>query len=136
MQNQIRTFCHISFHELRRLASISLYTSARLVTTFWTSCLDYCNSVFASLPEEQRRQLHRVQNTVAQLVLKKRKRGHIALVSALWTALAACEILLQIQDGNFSIPSLQQYTLTLPFIFALHISTSHTLVVISSNKNL
>ena len=73
--------CCASFLELRRLASIRPYlserTSARLVAALITSHLDYCNSVLAGLPAEQIGRLQRIQNSAAQLVRKKRKRGHI-----------------------------------------------------------
>ena len=57
MQEQMSRVCHASFPELRRLAFIGPYTSertfARLDTALITSCLDYGNSVLASLPAEQ-----------------------------------------------------------------------------------
>ena len=80
-QDQINSVCHASFLELRHLASIQPYlskrTSARLVATLITSDLDYCKAVFAGLPLEQIGQLQRVQNSAAQLVLKKQKWDHI-----------------------------------------------------------
>ena len=42
--------------------------------------------------------------------------------TAEWTPLAACEILLRIQDRNSCLLSLQQYASLLPFSFSLHVS--------------
>ena len=74
-----------------------------------------------SLPAEQIGQLQRVQNSAAQLLLKKTK-ARPYNTTAEWTQLAACEILLWIQDCNSCLPSFWQDTSLLPFSFSLHIS--------------
>ena len=69
--------CRASVLDIRRIASIrphlSWRTSARPVAVLITSRLDYCNSVLAGLHAEQIVRLQRVQNSAAQLVLKKQK---------------------------------------------------------------
>ena len=73
IQDQITSVCRASFLELRRLASIRPYlsesTSDRLVAALITSRLDYCNSVLAGLPAEQRSRLQRVQKSAARLAV-------------------------------------------------------------------
>ena len=89
MKNQISSVCRAAFLELRRIASISITVfrqflsrsaTAKLMNAFITSRLDYCNSVLAGLPSEQIFRLQRVQNSLAQLVMKKRKHDHMTPV--------------------------------------------------------
>ena len=76
VQKHISSICCVSFLELRRIASIQPYLS-QSVAAVVISRLDYCNSVFIGLPADQIAQLQRVQNNVARLVLKKRRRDHV-----------------------------------------------------------
>ena len=80
-QKHISSICCASFLELRRIASIRPYLSqsaaARLVAAMVISRLDYCNSVSIGLPADQIARSQRVQNNVARLVLKKRRRDHV-----------------------------------------------------------
>ena len=81
MQDHIGDVCRKSFFQLRRIALVRPYLSdsatARLVTAFVLSRLDYCNSILAGLPADQVNRLQRVQNCAARLVLKKNKREHV-----------------------------------------------------------
>ena len=82
MQKHISSICCASFLELLRIASIRPYLSqsaaARVVAAMVISRLDYCNSVFIGLPEDQIARLQRVQNNATRLVLKKRRtRDHV-----------------------------------------------------------
>ena len=81
MHAQIGDVCRVCFLFLRRIASIRSYltetSTARLVSAFISSRLDYCNSVLAGLPSEQLNRLQRVQNCAARLVLRKGKRDHV-----------------------------------------------------------
>ena len=74
MPQHFDSVCRASFLELRRAASIRPYLSqsatARLVAAMIIPLLDYCNSVFASLPADQVARLQRIQNNVAQLVME------------------------------------------------------------------
>ena len=69
-----------NFH-LRRIASIRKYlssdTTAKLVSCFILSRLDYCNSLLAGLPSSSLKPLQRVQNNAARLVLRLKKSDHI-----------------------------------------------------------
>jgi hypothetical protein len=57
MQDQISSVCRACFFELRRIASIRSYLSKeatmKLVSAAILSRLDYCNSAFIGVPEEQ-----------------------------------------------------------------------------------
>ena len=81
LQDQIGSVCRACFLELRRIASVRSYLSesatAKLVTALISSRLDYCNSVYSGLPNEQVNRLQRVQNSAARLVLRRRKREHV-----------------------------------------------------------
>ena len=84
MRQHIDSVCRASFQELRGVATIRPYLSqsaiARLVAAMIISRLDYCNSVFAGLQADQVARLQRIQNNVARLVMKKRKRDHVTLL--------------------------------------------------------
>ena len=77
----IDSVCRASFLELRWATTIGPYLSqsatARLVAAIIISRLDYCNSVFTGLPADQVAELQWIQNTAAQLVMKKRKWDHV-----------------------------------------------------------
>ena len=81
MHDHIGEVCRICFLYNRHIASIRSYLSesatARLVSAFVLSRLDYCNSVLAGLPLDQINRLQRIQNSAARLVLKKKKSDHI-----------------------------------------------------------
>jgi len=51
-----------------------------------TSQIDYCNSLYAGMSASNFKKLHRVQNTLARVVLQLRRRDHItpALVQLHW----------------------------------------------------
>ena len=52
----------------------------RLVHAFITSHLDYCNCLFAGLPNSHIAPLQRIQNTAARLVTRTKKSEHITPV--------------------------------------------------------
>lgn len=84
MHQHIRYICRSVFLALRRIASIRSYltesTTTRLVISFITSRLDYCNSIFVGLPETEINRLQRIQNNAASLALRKSKRDHVSLL--------------------------------------------------------
>lgn len=75
---------YISFLVLRRIASIRSYltesTTAQLVSSFITSRLDHCNSIFAGLPATEIFHLQGVLNKASWLVLGKSNRHHVSLL--------------------------------------------------------
>ena len=81
MKNQISSVCRSCFLELRRIASIKKYLNKEalitLISTKVLSRLDYCNSTYSGIPDEQLKRLQRVQNAAARLILNKRKKDHI-----------------------------------------------------------
>ena len=78
MTNQISSVCRSCFLELRRIASIKKYLNEEalitLISTKILSRLDYCNSTYSGIPDEQLNRLQRVQNAAARLVLNRRKK--------------------------------------------------------------
>ena len=81
MKDHVSSVCRACFLELRRIASIKKFLThdavIKLVTAAILSRLDYCNSTFAGITDEQFTRLQRVQNAAARLVLSKRKRDHV-----------------------------------------------------------
>ena len=79
--DQITNVCRSVFIEMRRIASVrrclSITTCSQLVSALITSRLDYCNSIYAGLSNEELARLQRVQNCAARLVLCKKKRDHV-----------------------------------------------------------
>jgi len=77
--------CHeqrICFYHLRRLRSIRRQlgrdVTARLVSAFVLSRLDYCNAVLAGLPASTLAPFQRVLHAAARLVLNLRPRDHVS----------------------------------------------------------
>ena len=81
MKDHISSVCRASFLELRRIASIQHFLSRdavhRLVIATVISRIDYCNSTFIGITEEQILRLQRIQNAAARLILRRRKRDHV-----------------------------------------------------------
>lgn len=48
-----------------------------LISSFMFSKLDYCNSLYANLPDDALNKLQRFQNQAAKIVLKKKKSDHV-----------------------------------------------------------
>ena len=81
MRDQVSSVCRACFLELRRIGSIKKFLSReaviKLVNAAILSRLDYCNSTFVGITNEQFNRLQRVQNAAARLILSKRKRDHV-----------------------------------------------------------
>ena len=107
MQQHTSNICRAAFVELRRIASIRPYLSqsaaVRLVAAVVISRLDYCESVFIGLPDDQIGRLQRVQNNVAGLVMKKRKMRSRNTASN-GTSLATRRIPLPLQHRDSCLP--------------------------------
>jgi len=82
----------VCFFYIRRLRQIRRRVgkdvTIRLVLALITLRLDYCNSVFAGLPQSTLAPLQRVQNAAARLVFDLRHRDHVSDA----TTLAACQV--------------------------------------------
>ena len=80
MKNQVSSVCRSCFLELRRIASIKKYLSrdaiTKLVISNVLSRLDYCNSTFYDISDDQYQRLQRIQNAAARLILGKPKHDH------------------------------------------------------------
>ena len=77
----LRKTCYL---ELRRIAHIrpflTVESANRLVCSTIISRLDYCNSLFAGLPEASIKKLQQIQNNAARIVMKTNKKNHITPV--------------------------------------------------------
>ena len=80
MKDHISSVSRTCFLKLRRIASIQHFLPReaimRLVSATILSQIDYCNSTFIGITEEQISRLQRIQNAAARLILRKRKRDH------------------------------------------------------------
>lgn len=88
MERQVKSAIKSAFYHLRLIARIRrlLIQSAKktLVRAFVLSRLDYCNSLFAGLPDKTIICLQMVQNAATRLILRRGKReGAIPLVKEL-----------------------------------------------------
>ena len=81
LNNHISKVSSCCQYQLRRISSIRKYLTqsyaARLASAMVLSRLDYCNSLFASVPKFQLERLHCIQNHAARVVMKKRMRDHV-----------------------------------------------------------
>ena len=94
MKEHVARVARTCFHHLRRLRSIrsnlGREVTARLVSAFVISRLDYCNSVLAHLPVSTLSPLQRVLNAAARLVMDLEPRDHVspALMELHWLPIA------------------------------------------------
>ena len=83
---QISSVIKTSFFQLRLLAKVKPYLSPsdleRVIHSFITSRLDYCNSLYVGIGQTLLRRLQLVQNVAARLLTGKRKHDHITPVLA------------------------------------------------------
>ena len=87
MKSHVNRVASACFYHLRRLHAVRRQLgqeiTARLVTAFVLSRIDYCNAVLAELPASTLAPLQRVMHAAARLVLGLRSRDHVT--SALQT---------------------------------------------------
>ncbi len=78
MEHQVKSVAKAAFFHLRLIARIRRFfdqsAAKALVHAFVMSRLDYCNSLFAGLPEKTTTCLQRVQNAATQLILRRGRR--------------------------------------------------------------
>ena len=81
MKSHINKTAAVCFYHLRRLKSlrhkIGQELTTRLVLAIIITRLEYCNSLFAGLPQSTLAPLQRVQNAAARLVFNLRRYDHI-----------------------------------------------------------
>ena len=81
MERHVRGVCRTASFHLRsfgRIRRLLNRTATRpLVHAFVLSRLDYCNALFAGLPEELINRLQRVQNGAARLIKRVKRQDHI-----------------------------------------------------------
>ena len=81
MDVHVNHLCKVLNFELRKLSQIRQYldinATKTLASAFILSRLDYCNSMFAGLPQDRLQKLQLIQNRAARLILKEPKRAHV-----------------------------------------------------------
>ena len=86
----IDTLCRAMYNEIKNISSQRRYmtneVTCQLMVSLILSKLDYCNSLFAGLPQIHLNKLQRVQNCAARVCLRKRKFDHITpiLIALRW----------------------------------------------------
>ena len=96
MTTHVNKISGVCFYQLRRLKKIRRILdpdiTARLVSAYIVSRLDYCNSVLAGLPKSTTAPLQRVQNSAATLVKRLGPWVHIssALRDLQWLPVNFC----------------------------------------------
>ena len=78
---QISSVSKSCYYHIRQLRCIHPYLDSKTACTIATSIvqskLDYCNSLYYSLPKSQITRLQQVQNSLARAVVKSLKSCHI-----------------------------------------------------------
>lgn len=74
MKLHVSNVCKISFYHLRNISAVRKYITTdsceKLVHSFVTSKLDYCNSLLVNLPKRDIAKLQKVQNVAARIVIR------------------------------------------------------------------
>ena len=80
LRKQISSICQTSFHHIRQLrqirSSIDTNSATILSNALVHTKLDYCNSLFYSLPKSSIHRLQVVQNALARVVIPSTLRHH------------------------------------------------------------
>ncbi len=82
--NHIKAVTKSAYYHLNNIARIRSFVSSqdldKLVHTFITSRVDYCNGLLTGLPKKTIRPLQIIQNTAARILTRTRKSEHITPV--------------------------------------------------------
>jgi hypothetical protein len=82
LSKQISSVCQRSYHSIRLLrqirSSLDLKTAILVANSLTSSNLDYCNSLYHSLPNSSLHRLQLVQNSLARAVLDLKFHDHIS----------------------------------------------------------
>jgi hypothetical protein len=82
--------CQSANYELRKLSYvrkfITLSATVQLVSSLVLSRIDYCNALFAGLPDTELGRLQNVQNNAARMIFRRSKRHHVTplLIALHW----------------------------------------------------
>ena len=78
---QINSLCKATYFHLRNISAIHNHLSSaateQLIHSFFSSRLDYCNSLLYGVPKYKIKYLQRVQNVAARIVTRCPRRDHI-----------------------------------------------------------
>ena len=95
MTQHVAKVASVCFFHIRRLRQIrrrvGQEVTTRLVLAMVTTCLDYCNSLLAGLPQSTLEPLQKVQNCAVRLILNLRQGDHVtpALKQLHWLPIQA-----------------------------------------------
>ena len=79
--SSIASSCHYHIRDLRRIRhNLDFATASTIATSLVHSRLDYCNSLYHSLPSSQLHRLQVLQNSLARAVTRTPKHQHITPV--------------------------------------------------------
>ena len=84
MRSQVSRVCSSAAFSLNKIGQITDYLDRssllKLVHSYISSKLDYCNALFLGLPDRELNRLQRIQNSAARLVSRTNKNDHITPV--------------------------------------------------------
>ena len=69
VEMQVNQLCKVLYFQLRRISKIRSFLTvdaANTLATFILSCLDYCNSLLAGLPDHKLAKLQCIQNSATR----------------------------------------------------------------------
>ena len=76
--SSLSSSCHYHIRDLRRIRhTLDLKTASTIATSLVQSRLDYCNSLYYSLPKIQLQRLQQIQNSLARAVSRTPLHDHI-----------------------------------------------------------
>mgnify|MGYP006382823023 CR=1 FL=1 len=147
MKSHVRRIASACYYHIRRLRAIcgllGQEATARLVSAFVLSRLDYCNAILVGLPASTLALLQRVMNAAARLVCDLKPRDHVTSSFSIGCQLdkrivefKLCRLVHLVVNGR--APSYLQDLITLsatvPGRATLRSASNRHLVVQSSNR--
>jgi hypothetical protein len=81
MHAQISSVCSAANYELKKLSTVRNFLTVpvivQLVSSLVLSRIDYCNVLYAGLPDTEISRLQNVQNNAARMIFRQSKRQHV-----------------------------------------------------------
>ena len=81
MRSAVSSLCKSMYFQIRKIGNVRQYltenVTKQLISSLVLSKMDYCNSLYAGLPDEIIGRIQKVQNNAARVIFKKRKRDHV-----------------------------------------------------------